>query len=298
MLYIITALYEEAAPFLSALSLKKDLSFPHYELFQNDNVQLLITKSGAIPAAVGISSLLTCHPPGPEDFFLSVGTAACSDTSVAVGTPYLIQSIVNQASGRCFYPELLYRSPFAEAGLITSPIVLTEPPVRTCSPAPPSLISADLSSAVPVLYDMEGSAVFEAARTYLDCHQIALIKIVSDHMTELVSLSLAELRTRIRSCMEQHTAAILSWAEAVQSQLQTTAGFSSEEESFLLCAQAALQLSAASTCQLRQLMLYLHLSRPGYLSNLQQNLNLLLQSKKCTRKEGKQYLEQLRQIYL
>ena len=73
MLYIVTALYEEALPFIKIYCLKRKLDFPHFELFGGEEVLLLITRPGALRAATALSSLLTAFPPDKHDLLLSVG---------------------------------------------------------------------------------------------------------------------------------------------------------------------------------------------------------------------------------
>ena len=48
MLYIVTALYEEALPFIKMYCLKRKPDFPHFELFGGDGVLLLVTRPGAL----------------------------------------------------------------------------------------------------------------------------------------------------------------------------------------------------------------------------------------------------------
>ena len=89
MLYIVTALYEEALPFFKKYNLKRKTDFPHFELFAGEEALLLITRPGALRAATALSSVLTAFPPGKQDFLLSVGCAGCGEEALS-GKAFLI----------------------------------------------------------------------------------------------------------------------------------------------------------------------------------------------------------------
>lgn len=290
MLYITTALFEEALPFLSKYSLKKDTSFPRFELFSSDSVRLLITKTGAVRSAIAVSCLLTRYPASRGDFFLSVGTAACPDSSVACGSPFLIRKITDSASGRTYFPELLYQSPFPEAELITTPFVQKTIPVRpeeaVCGGFEPPASS-------PLLYDMESSGIYEAAGVFFATHQMAFLKVVSDHITDLAQFSPSMLRTHVTGCIEKNLPDICSWSQGISSLLSAPPRLSPEESALFDAACAALRLSVSSRNQLHQLMLYLHLAGIPYLEAMKELLAAPLHTPCQTKKEGKYYLEQL-----
>lgn len=286
MLYIVTALYEEALPFLKECSLKRDASFPHFELFSNDSTRLLITKPGAMRAAIAVSSLMSRYPANAQDFFLSVGTAACANRRIAAGSPFLIRKITDSALGRTYFPELLYRSPFPEAELMTVPSVQKTPP------------SGVGSHTVPLLFDMEGSGIYEASSTFFATHQIALCKVVSDHMADLRQFSPAELRAHITGCIAGNLPAILQWASDIQSSFPAPGGLGQEEASFFERACRMLRLSISCQNQLYQLMLYLHLAGIPYLGAMETLLRQPLQNGCKNKKEGKDYLEQLSRYFL
>lgn len=297
MLYIVTALYEEALPFLSGNPFKKDATFPHFELFFNDSIRLLVTKTGAVRAAIAVSSLLATYPASSGDFFLSVGVAGCPDPSIPIGRPFLVQKITDQASGRAYFPELLYRSPFPEAGLLTVPSIQNTLPAAN-TPCFPGTEDEPRFPGAPLLYDMEGFGVYEAANTFLSTHQIAFIKIVSDHLVDLSQLPLAGLRSHVSGCIGACVPDILQWAFGIAAQLPTAPRLSREEACFFTEACAALRLSVSSQNKLRQLMLYLHLEGNPYLDAMGDILAAPLAKPCKNKKEGKHYLELLRARFL
>lgn len=297
MLYFATALYEEAAPLISHYALKQDTSLLPFEIFKNEQVLLIVTKPGALRAAIALSHLFTLFPPGRGDFFLSLGTAACADQRIAAGSPFLIHKLTDAATTRTMYPELLFTCPFSEAALITVPAVLTKAP----APLPESTGQAADTSALfsaPLLYDMEGSAIYETAATYFDTHQFALIRVVSDHMTELSSLTGIELRTLIRSLIEEHTPVLCSWLEALTPFLSDASLPDCAEQALFTKISEWLCCSVSMQNSLKQLMSYLRQNIPDYPAAFQAYLDTIQPLPCSCRKEGKATLEQLRDHFL
>ena len=117
MIYLATALYAEAAPFIRALGLKKQETYHRFQLFESDTHRLIITGTGGLSAAIADTWLLTQYPPDPEqDVFAQIGTC-CGQASI--GSLYLCHKLTNDATGHHHYPDMLYRSDFAESALIT-----------------------------------------------------------------------------------------------------------------------------------------------------------------------------------
>lgn len=259
MLYIVTALYEEALPFLQKFNLKRRTDFSHFELFASESILLLITRPGALRAAAALSALLTAFPPRRYDFLLSIGCAGCScavdpapdtershavlppgqDTpycpAPAIGQAFTICKITDAASGRTRYPELLYRSPFAEAEVITVPSVQTK--AHACAGPKTTLPSADSADTpcvrygacaettfsippAPVLYDMEAAGVYEAAIVYLSCDRILFVKVISDALTGLSGLSAEDRRTHVTECIAGVVAPLTEWLDRVMAALR------------------------------------------------------------------------------
>lgn len=285
MLYITAALYEEAAPFLTALSLKKEPSFRHFDLFIGDDAMLLLTKTGAMRAAVATSSFLTAFPPQKNDMFLSVGTAACLNPDITCGSAFVLQQITDSGSGRSVYPELVYRSPFPEARLTTIPQIIT-------------FEKKTLDNTSLMLYDMESSGIYEAAIPYFLCEQLLFCRIVSDHGVDLISFSQSELRKKITFYIAEHTETIIHWIQNIQNSRKEPKQLSGRHIEFYERACTALRLSAASQAELKRIIFYLYLNNIDYLSDMEQLLSAPLLSPCKTKKEGLFYLGQLKKHFL
>ena len=84
-LYIAVALKWEAAPIISHYKLKKTPHQGPFPLYQNGDIFLVITKSGAIHAAAGLAFLAATarreHP-------IIINTGICGARSEKIGTPF------------------------------------------------------------------------------------------------------------------------------------------------------------------------------------------------------------------
>ncbi len=296
MFYIVTALYEEALPFLEKYRLKRKTDFPHFELFIGEEAMLLITRPGALRAATALSSVLTAFPPQDEDFLLSVGCAGCI-LEEKLGEAFIISKITEGASGRVRYPELLFRCPFQEAEVITEAKiqVIQKPPERKFDYFPEPLL----------LYDMEAAGVYEAAIPYFSCERLLFVKVISDPLTGLLELSMEERRRRITDNIVSILPVLEPWLAQLNDFFKnfSTNHFRKsmlipEGEILFTRLCTALHLSTASSLHLRQLMLYLTLSEIPYVDSMKKLLATLLETPYWTKKEGLQYLGELYEYYL
>lgn len=202
MIYIVTAMYAEAHPFIIRFQLKKDIFHTRFQVFLDSEktICLIISGTGMIPAAAAVSHICTKYgakntnhagPAMQGDFLLNVGVCARIQSSrhhspqtqnaplmdqdihraetSQIGKLFLCNKITDQAAGRTFYPDILYRHSFAEAQIITGP----KPYEKTAR--------AEAADAAFYLYDMEAAAVYQAGACYLGPHQMSFLKIVSDN---------------------------------------------------------------------------------------------------------------------
>lgn len=168
MIYIFTALYCEAHVLIEHFHLKKVLENARFQQFVSESGHMLLTISGVgeIAAAVCVSSVCTKRPPERGDFLLNIGT--CAGTAKQ-GSIFLIHKMTEYATGKTFYPDILYRHGFQEAALITGMQVISGPDrqdqegiLRVC------------------LYDMEAAAVYQAGVYFFGPHQMIFLKMISD----------------------------------------------------------------------------------------------------------------------
>lgn len=159
MIYLITALDAEAKPLCDHYRLKRDSSLP-YTLYRNDEIVLLVSGIGKANAMMALSALLGWRIPEAGDILVNIGICG-APSEYMIGEALLIHQIFE--GERHYYPDILYSHTFREVSLV-------------CIDSPQSIVRD-----YPV--DMESSAVFQAASRFFKLHQIAFIKIVSDHFT-------------------------------------------------------------------------------------------------------------------
>ncbi len=175
MIYLFTAFYDEAQPFIMQFHLKKLSGRIRFQQFYSEaaNILLTITGTGGIAAAAAVGSVCTERPPGPYDFLLNIGI--CAGTQ-AQGSGFLIHKLTERETGRTFYPDMLYCHRFEEAELVTGMI-----PKRCSIDKDCCQRLEDMDSVGVCLYDMEGAALYQAGAYYFAPHQMLFFKIVSDN---------------------------------------------------------------------------------------------------------------------
>lgn len=182
MIYIFTALYCEAHPFIEYYGLKKVTESVRFQQFYSESagIRLTVCGVGEIAAAAAVSSICTRHSPTSSDFLLNTGVCAAKEGTEGI---YLIHKLTEQATGRTFYPDILYRHGFMEAWTVTCMMPYSSRTAK--SPQEESVrkrfydTGIDLDS--NVLYDMEAAAVYQAGAYFFGPHQMLFLKIVSDH---------------------------------------------------------------------------------------------------------------------
>ena len=176
MIFLFTALRAEALPFIRNLNLEMEEGpFP---VCRNQDTILTVTGTGPLSAAAAVSSVLSIHSPGEEDFLMNIGIAA-GISNASLHTVYRIHKVTDLSSGKDYYPDLLITPSTPEASLITGAKRYagepTDPVFRTVSDSKLPVLSDEA-----ILYDMEGSGIAMAASHFLAPHQIRILKAVSD----------------------------------------------------------------------------------------------------------------------
>lgn len=201
MLYIFTALYCEAQVLIKQFHLKRRVENTHFQQFANESSQILLTITGIgeIAAASAVSSVCTSRPPTCQDFLLNIGICACSTRSDDI---YLIHKLVEQASGKTFYPDILFRHGFQEAEMITCAVPWEK------NSEEPTIEKSVLKKSTMQLYDMEGAAIYQAGAYFFGPHQMIFLKAVSD-TGETGKLS----NEFVKQVMERHHDKICAWLQ-------------------------------------------------------------------------------------
>ena len=162
MIFLVTALFEEAKPFINFYKLKP-VNDGRFTIFENADswLKLCVTGPGQVACASALSHMLTLYGASRTDFVVNVGTCA---GSAPVGSLFLINKITDQATGRTYFPDVIYQHNFSESAIITS-----DTPVNGTASEAGSLV------------DMESSALYQAATLFVNTDRVIMLKIVSDN---------------------------------------------------------------------------------------------------------------------
>lgn len=217
MVYIFAAHKGEVEHLIKKLSLgKRKTSFPFLQ-YEGEEILLTITGQGQINASVSVAATLQEEKAKKGDLLLSLGSAAAilgrnRAAEDLLGRWLWVQKLEQQSTGRCFYPDLLYKLDFPEAGLLTGDKILeidsmgrrdtvseghSDSKEYTASEgysdskedivsegysdSKEDIVSKEFSGFKKLLlYDMESAAVFQAANFYLAPEDFFFLRCVTD----------------------------------------------------------------------------------------------------------------------
>lgn len=292
MIYLATALYCEAKPWIEGYHLKKDTSSKGFQIFQNEEFVLILTKTGKVNGAIAVNELFHRYPPTQQDFLINFGIAAASDPAIPLGTGYLCHKITDADTFHTIYPDLLYQHPFQEAALTTVSRQVTSSSAIIASEAAITKEQSThtLKSEIS-LYDMEATGIYTAALLQLQQHQLCFYKIVSDHgLMEQVTPE------QISTLLMPHIELVKAYADNVIRILKKEAitSFTEEETSLMEALCQKLYLSVTMTYQFKQILYYSKLCGKPLASYLSSQLEQLEEQPCTSKKEGKIQLERIR----
>ena len=158
----LTALKAEAQPIISHYSLvKNDAS----HIYFNGNIFLFVIGVGNKKAAKRLKTLSMNYTQWKNTAVINIGIAGGSQFDVKLGEIYRINKVLDQDSGRIYFPDILIKSTISEIGLTTVLRPVNNRPVTQRG-----------------LVDMEASTIFEFMSKYVPPHRLNFLKIVSDYM--------------------------------------------------------------------------------------------------------------------
>lgn len=304
MIYVMMALYQEAHGFIRELELKKNTAYAPFEVFDNENagIRLVVTGVGEIAAAAVVAAVCARDGADAADFLINIGCCAAANAgadsgcetvdsgmdsgygeanAAQIGDLYVCHKITEQATGKTFYPDILYRHPWRERELVTG----MQPLQR--------------AAAHGVLYDMEAAAVYQAGIRFFSPDRMLFLKVVSDFGIAGQERMTAEALTGL---LEQHVkevAAFLTNLREAADEEETLRndGILQEDEAVLERLFAALHCSQTMRASARQYITYAALTGYDWKAELEEwYARGLLPCK--DRREGKVRLEELKQVLL
>ena len=304
MIYVVTALYQEAHGFIRELELKKNTAYAPFEVFDNENagIRLVVTGVGEIAAAAGVAAVCAQDGADAADFLINIGCCAAANAgadsgcetvdsgmdsgygaahAAQIGDLYVCHKITEQATGKTFYPDILYRHPWKERELVTE----MQPLQR--------------AAAHGALYDMEAAAVYQAGIRFFSPDRMLFLKVVSDFGIAGQERMTAEALTGL---LEQHVKEVVAFLTnlreaADEEETRRNDGILQEDETVLERLFAALHCSQTMRASARQYITYAALTGYDWKAELKEwYARGLLPCK--DRREGKVRLEELKQVLL
>ena len=173
----------------------KELSGMKESAAADGKILLTICGEGRNNAAAAVAATLAREGAKRGDILLSIGSAAMlkgAEEERSLGKWFLIHALEEEGSGRAFYPELLYRTDFPTARLITGDKVLRRSdakwPTETKSYSSTEKEISPVSSRgqegtfseETLLYDMESTAVFQSANAFLSLENLFFLRCSTD----------------------------------------------------------------------------------------------------------------------
>ena len=260
-----------------------------------------MTGVGEIAAAAAVAAVCARYGADAADFLINIGCCAAAEgadsccepadrdmdsgygeaNAAQIGDLYVCHKITEQATGKTFYPDILYRHPWRERELVTG----MQPLQR--------------AAAHGVLYDMEAAAVYQAGIRFFSPDRMLFLKVVSDFGIAGQERMTAEALTGL---LEQHVkevAAFLTNLREAADEEETLRndGILQEDEAVLERLFAALHCSQTMRASARQYITYAALTGYDWKAELEEwYARGLLPCK--DRREGKVRLEELKQVLL
>lgn len=298
MIYVVTALYQEAHGFIRELELKKNTAYAPFEVFDNESagIRLVVTGVGEIAAAAAVAAVCARDGADAADFLVNIGCCAAGGCEPAdrdmdsgygaahaaqIGDLYVCHKITEQETGKTFYPDILYRHPWKERELVTG----MQPLQR--------------AAAHGALYDMEAAAVYQAGIRFFSPDRMLFLKVVSDFGIAGQERMTAEALTGLLEQYVKEVAAFLTNLREAADEEETLRndGILQEDETVLERVFAALHCSQTMRASARQYITYAALTGYDWKAELEEwYARGLLPCK--DRREGKVRLEELKQVLL
>lgn len=161
MINLVVALACEAKPLIKHFKLQKQQACHAYDYFSSDSLCLIVSRPGKLAAAGATAWLAAQHTATSSNTaWLNIGIAGHG--YLPRGDGLLVHKIVDEASGQCWYPSMVFNV--------------------SCNTAALHTLDAPSSDYHPdALYDME-AAGFYASASRFSCHElIHCYKIISDN---------------------------------------------------------------------------------------------------------------------
>lgn len=290
MLYIATALYCEAKPFIRQYQLKKSEQFHKFQVFLSEDITLIITGVGEIKAAIAISSVCSICKPKEGDFFLSFGSCAALSKGLLIGELYLLHQLTQLSTKQTYYPDVLLAHPFQEVQGVTGSTIVTEEISQ-------SMLTMNKPKKEACIYDMEGAASYISASYFFGTHQMAFIRLVSDYGVDEKEDINKPTPNQITNWIEEKADMLFSFIERIGENKYVNSSLEEEMNDFIEQMETFLHLSVTMKHTLQQHIRFYILMHDSF-EPIVRWCDTNLPSECKSKKEGKIYFEELKRQLL
>lgn len=166
MTTIFCALLKEARGLIKELGLTRRKDAPVYDIYEVDDIRLIITGIGKVQAAAAAGYCTGIF--GTDDLYINYGSAA----GMVSGT-FLAAMIKDESTGCEYFPDISDSS-FRHCTLVTSDNPVSKYEILRSS------FDMRVGEA-PAVYDMEGAAIFAVLKKVVTPDRIIILKTVTDN---------------------------------------------------------------------------------------------------------------------
>ena len=274
MIYISTALYIEAKPFIEKYNLKKDINYEKFQVFKSNNITLIITGTLKIKAAIALSYLLSNKIINKNDVFINFGICGSINKNYPKGTLFLCNKIIDFETNKSYFPDIIIKHNFFEETIETHSNIIKNP-----------------SKLKGPLFDMEASGLYQCASLFFKLDKMFFIKSISDYLCDVSSTSLKEINYNINKNIEK----VFIFIEFLNNNLTSkNTILNNSELEVLNTISTNMKFSETMKNELKQILLYNKLQNNNVLDLLKDYVTIQTKSKK----EGKIYLEEFRRKFI
>lgn len=180
--FFFAALNCEAKPVIQHYKLQKLSNIKPFAVFQRDHIHLTVSGIGSNAMAAATAFTLALFAKSEYPVLLNLGIAG--HTNAPLHSVYLVNKIIDAASSKTFYPQLIFDVPCTTLPLLT-------------------VAKAEQNYPADCLYDMEAAAFYETAIRFSSIELIHSIKIVSDNkISSIDQINATQLSLAITEKME------------------------------------------------------------------------------------------------
>lgn len=164
-LNFVVALSAEAHPLIGYYKLRRLHNISAFEVYENENVRLIVSGMGKINAAVATAYLAGLVNTGAPQVWLNVGIAG--GNAASLGDLVMINSITDTETRKTYYPSICFDSSLPQTA------------IKTVS-------NPDVKYRQDTLFDMEAAGFFIAASRFAPVELVHCCKIISDNSDQAV----------------------------------------------------------------------------------------------------------------